>query len=459
MMRRHLWLARALPAAGLVGGLICIGGALAPAQAQAPTSRNSEPSSPPAAVTTETVDLLAASKTGDIKLVARGQGQERVHLSIRNTSKRRLNVIVPPGLVAASTAGQPGGAGGRGLQSMGLGSIGNREGAFGDFRAAFGQPGLQSIAAVDESRSREVAVPIGQTIELTLPAVCLNYGLPTPTPHDTFTLVDVDDYTRDPRVRRALRSLSTYGTSLGVAQAVMWRVCNNLPFETMIEQGGKLMNAQEVMLAARFVETLDTSDPGELLGADALTQDRIFVQLTGEGSLAAHARRLSGQLDGMRLLGLPIRLSESEELPSCAGPALFLKVNLGEARPGETRGRVIVSSCTGLDSWVPLGRVAFRDNSSISVLDGETLAKALDRAIASAFVTVKPAHRTVGTTTLKVENRLPFTVTGVVVRAGNSAGSPTVSFQAVGVGPSRSGLIPLQAATASLVEHVELNGL
>ena len=44
-------------------------------------------------------------------------------------------------------------------------------------------------------------------------------------------------------------------------------------------------------------------------------------------------------------------------------------------------------------------------------LTGRHLSKAIDRAIAGAFVTVKPARRTLGTTTLKVENRLPFTIT------------------------------------------------
>jgi hypothetical protein len=100
-----------------------------------------------------------------------------------------------------------------------------------------------------------------------------------------------------------------------------------------------------------------------------------------------------------------------------------------------------------------------RVNSSISVVDGATLASAVDRAISGAFVSVKPARRTVGSTTLKVENRLPFTISNLVVRAGNSYGDPPVPFEAVGVGPARSAMLPIQAATATLVEHVELNGL
>jgi hypothetical protein len=95
----------------------------------------------------------------------------------------------------------------------------------------------------------------------------------------------------------------------------------------------------------------------------------------------------------------------------------------------------------------------------VSVLDGATLSKVVDRTVASAFVTVKPARRTQGSTTLKVENRLPFTISNLVVKAGSSSGSPSVPFTGVGVGPARSALLPIQAATASLVEHVELNGL
>jgi hypothetical protein len=437
------------------------GASSATAQTQQPAAADPESSSVPAQVATETIDLLTASKAGDLDVVARGHSQERVQVSIRNRSARRLNVIVPPGLVAASTTGQAGaGAGGLGrLQSMGLGSAANREGAFGEFRATAPAGGLRSVPASDEPRSRMVTVPVGETVKFWLPSVCLNYGLPSPTGRDTFRLMDVDEYSSDPRVRVALRSLATYGTSLGVAQAVMWRVCNNLPFETMAEQTGKVMNIHEIALASRFVAALDLVHAGGLVDPASLSHARIFVVVRGEGSLAPEGRRLEGQLDGLRILGLPVQLAESEELPSGPAPALFLNVTLTSAKIGETRGRIVVSYCSQTDSWLPLGKVAFRENTSVAVLDGPSFSKAIDRATAGTFVTVKPAHRTVGSTTLKVENRLPFTISNLVVKAGTSSGSPSVPFEGVGVGPGRSALLPIQAATASLVEHVELNGL
>jgi hypothetical protein len=240
----------------------------------------------------------------------------------------------------------------------------------------------------------------------------------------------------------------------------MWRVCNDLPFEMMAEQTGKVMNSHEIALAARFVDALDAPGAvGDLVDPASLSQSRVFVQVRGNGPLAAEASRLLGQLEGLHVLGLPVQVTESQELPSATAPALFLNVVLTDAKAGETKGTVVVSSCSTGNSWLPLGKVGFRENSTVSVLDGATLSKVVDRAVASAFVTVKPAKRTLGSTTLKVENRLPFTISNLVVKAGSSSGSPSVPFTGVGVGPARSALLPLQAATASLVEHVELNGL
>jgi hypothetical protein len=441
--------------------MMFVGGSIATAQTPKPAPAATEPSAAPVDVATATLDLLDATRAGELSAAAKGQGQDHVRLTLRNRSTRRLNVVIPPGLVAASTVGQGGAGGGRGgLQSMGLGSVGNREGAFGAFRGTDAPPaGFQSVAPTEEPLGRHVTVPVGETIELSIPSVCLNFGLPNPTPRDSLRLMDVDEYSTDPRVRKALRSLATYGTSQGVAQAVMWHVCNGLSFAEMAAQGGKVMNAQQVALAARFVELLDASGSAELVDPAVVTGDRVFVQIAGEGSLSAEARRLGGQLDAMRLFGLPIRLVETDELPTTAAPALYLRVVLTDAKLGETRGRILASSCEEPSAWLPLGKVAFRETSSVSVLDGPALARAIDRAVASAFVTVKPAHRSVGSTSLRLENRLPFTVTALTVKAGTSAGSPSVPFQGVGVGPNRSVLLPIQAHTASQVERVVLNGL
>jgi len=450
MLWRHLCLVRAWSAAGLLSGLMIFGGSLAPAQTTRPV--DPEPSSPPAAVVTETVEVLKGSKAGDLSVVARGAGQERVKLTIKNTSGKRLHVILPPGLVAAAAAGQGRG----GLQSMGLGAPSNRLGSFGQFRGA-GVEGLQSVPVDESTSASRVTIPASETMELVIPAVCLNFGLPTPTPRDTFTLMDVDDYSPDVRVRKSLRSLALLGTSLGVAQSVMWRVCNDVPFETMATQGGKVMNEHEIALAARFVEAVDASG-SDLVDPASMTEGRVFVRVLGEGSLAREARRLNDQMEKQRLLGLPVRALESGELPTASAPAMFVKVVLTDTKIGETRGRLLVNYCSQPDQWTSMGKVTFQENSSLAVLDGPSLCKALDRTLASAFVSVRPAKRSVGSITLKIENHLPFTLAAIGLKAGGSAGAPTVPVPAIGVGPKRTALVPIQAASAT-IESVELNGL
>jgi hypothetical protein len=303
-----------------------------------------------------------------------------------------------------------------------------------------------------------VAVPPGQTVDFTMPSVCLNFGLPTPNAHDRFVLKDVDDYSRDPRVRKALRSLATYGTSQGVAQAVMWKVCNDLPFEQMAAQAGKLINVQEIALAARFVEALDAASGSDLVDPAYLSEARVLVNVEGDGPLAKEAERLTGELDGLRLLALPVRVVDGRQVPTVAAPALLVNVALTKSRTGETRGLVHLSQATPAGRWVPFGKTSFVEGSNVTVLDGAGLARVLDHAIASGFVSVKPARRAVGSTTLKVENRLPFTLANVVLKAGNSSGAPSLPYKGLGVGPGRSALAPIQAPGAA-VDRVELNGL
>src|SRR5438270_11125535 len=131
MQRRHLWLVRAITASGL---LTCsMLGASAAGEPQEPI--------PGADAQAETVKVLEAEKAGTLAVEVRGQGQDRVRVSLKNTSARRLNVVLPPGLVASSSVGQgagggggaPGGGAGGGFQSMGLGAVTNRSGGFGQF--------------------------------------------------------------------------------------------------------------------------------------------------------------------------------------------------------------------------------------------------------------------------------------------------------------------------------------
>src|SRR5205807_7881063 len=135
-------------------------------------------------------------------------------------------------------------------------------------------------------------------------------------------------------------------------------------------------NAYEVALAARFVQTLDAASASDVVEPAYLTEGRVFVQVRGEGLTAKDAYRLAGEIEGRRLLGLPVRVASDLEPPVAPAPALYLDVVLTATGPGQTRGQIVVRNAIGQGAWATLGHTPFKADSASSDLDGSALAKA-----------------------------------------------------------------------------------
>ncbi|CAN5816347.1 hypothetical protein BH23PLA1_BH23PLA1_01010 [soil metagenome] len=448
---RLLNLARARSASGLRLGLSL---SLTLLLGAASTAQESPEPLPDARLASESVDLLKARDAGQVEVLARGQGNDRVSLAIRNTSPRRLKVVVPPGLVASAGVGQ-------GFQSMGLGLPSNRPGAFGQFQpiASGDSIGFRSIAVSAASDADAFTIAPGQAVDLVIPAVCLNYGLPDPTPRDRFELLDVASYTADPRAQLALRSLATLGTSQAVAQAAVWNVFNGMRFQQMTSSAAaRKFNRLELALAARFIEALDSgTHPGAIVEPAYLTEGRVFVQVQAdeESGLESEALQLAEMLDGLHLLGLPVRVVSGIDKPVASGPALYLVVTLDSSTDTKTIGRVAVHGSGRDGAWKLGGTNKLSADAPISAIDGALLAQAIDRSVASAFVRVLPTGRDSAGNVLRIENGLPFTLASVVVRDNSNA---PVTFDRIGVGPLQKAEVRIQAPDAS-IDRVELNGL
>src|SRR4051812_31113842 len=76
------------------------------------------------------VDLLDALRDGLISATGEGIGDGRMTMSVTNRTKRRLRVVLPPGIVAQGATGQFGGMGGMGGGMMG-GGMGGMGGGMG----------------------------------------------------------------------------------------------------------------------------------------------------------------------------------------------------------------------------------------------------------------------------------------------------------------------------------------
>ena len=397
----------------------------------------------------ETVSILDAQKAGLVEVSLRGAGEDRVRMALHNHATRPLRVVLPAGLVASAGAAQFGG-----FQSMGLSAPSDSPNAFGAFRDS--QGGFRSVAVRTPGSLTGLALDAGQTLELAVPSICLNYGLPTPTSRDRFELVDVENYTTDLLRRKALRTLATLGTSQKVAQAVVWNVFNGLSFPQMAAQASRKLNVYELTLAAQFVQTLDASGPGDVIEPAYLQQNRLFVRLNAGANVTGDLTPLADQLATEPLLGLPVMLVNEVPSGEALLSAMMVDVQLTAITPSQIRGRMAVGYRTPQGAWKSLGNAEFETPQDAT--DGAALAETLDRALAESFVRTKVMRRDDGSTVLAIENRLPFTLTDVLVPRAEDARSELHPLNGLGLSPARSMTATLPDPAVA-IQKVVCNGL
>ena len=201
-----------------------------------------------------------------------------------------------------------------------------------------------------------------------------------------------------------------------------------------------------------------TRADSELVDPAYLNEGRLYVRIVGDGLAAGQVERLATEVNGLRLLGLPVRVLTADNGADVAGPAMLVNVALSAGKTSETKAKLELNKSSLSGRWMAFGKTAFVENVPTTELDGKGLVRAIDRAISSTFVTVKTAGRSASATSLKLENKLPFTLANIEIKTGNSSGSPIVPFSGLGIGPARTGIIAIQAPGGK-VEHVELNGL
>ena len=239
---------------------------------------------------------------------------------------------------------------------------------------------------------------------------------------------------------------------MGVAQAVMWHVCNGTTFEQIIARGGSEINPREMVLAARFLRAVDSN--AKLTGFDV---GRVFVTIAAEPTTAKIVAHLSQELKGIRILGMPVEVVAKGKVPRGRAPMLHLDVKLAGDDGAVSTGKVSIQAGGGIDAvvWSKLGQAQFEVPVSLKDLDAVGLAQAVDRAVASTLVLAKVEKQF---SVWEIQNRLPFTLTNVTIRTGTSSTVPLVNISGLGIGPGRSVRTVLPAPGGS-IERVELNGL
>jgi hypothetical protein len=231
-----------------------------------------------------------------------------------------------------------------------------------------------------------------------------------------------------------------------------------MTFDQLAAQSVKRLNLSELGLAARFVQALDVSGSSEILEMSYLNEGRILVSVEGEGPAAKDAYRLAGELDGQRILGLPVRVVEEAPSPEANPSAMLLHVQLANSNKGTTVGRVLVRHNPLGRGWVSLGSPGFKSAEKTTELDAAELAGVLDSTLASTFVSTRVVRHNAGVTLVRIDNRLPFSIAHATVRTGRETNIGHVLLDGLGIAPGSSTTAPI-AAPFGAVESVTLNGL
>jgi hypothetical protein len=107
------------------------------------------------------INLLEAMQQGLVSVRAEGIGDGRMTLSVTNKSRRRLRVVLPPGIIAQGATGQfggmggmgggMGGMGGGGMGGMGGGGMGGMGGGMGGMGGGMGGGGMGGMGSMGRS--------------------------------------------------------------------------------------------------------------------------------------------------------------------------------------------------------------------------------------------------------------------------------------------------------------------
>ena len=281
MLWRHLCLARAITAAGL---LTCSSlGAYGRGR-----TRRTDPGC--RCVRPRPSRCSTPRRPATLAVEVRGQGQDRVRVTLKNTSGKRLNVVLPPGLGRFQLGGP---AGRRPCGGAAAAAAASRAWAWASASEPLGRlrpvrRGQRRPARLPLGRRRPtptstrpaVTVPAGQKVDVDIPAVCLNFGLPTPDPSRQVPpgrrgrLLEGRAGPQGPPLAWPPSAPATApprppcGGSATTCRSTL-----------MLARGDKVINPYEVALASRFLDALDQSS------------EAIDPAYLGRGAPVHHGRR------------------------------------------------------------------------------------------------------------------------------------------------------------------------
>lgn len=369
----------------------------------------------------------------------------RVRLSLKNISEKRLAILVDPGTVL------------RHEKNSWL--VGGPSRYTGQFGGLFGSTSIDA-----ETVPNTIPLGVGKSASLTLPVIELMQ--PEAGKFKELAGLKMEkagDWTKDAPTAAMLTALSSLGTSLGVAQGIAWKVSGLEP-EKITQQRVESQTLTEFdrFSIERFCDIFKTiPDHGNLQTiSSALNKEKLHVQVLATGVKRLPAQKLlAGMLARQSFMGLPagaIALSASDAAPKWASLKLDFQV-VNEIRAGLYAVDASLASRTGLNGlFVKFARVRLPLRPETQ---GAELMAWLEGQMAPTMARLVRTGQGGMTSRFRLENQTTQTLAMIeTTTGGDSADLALFELAGLGVGPrARASVrIPADSARATRIRFAAI---
>ena len=337
--------------------------------------------------------------------------------------------------------GMGGGGMGGGMGGGGMGGGMGGGGMGGGFRSV--PPTLLPSADLNPGQTREMATRL-----VAISSNDPNQPLVAPAKDEPLKISDIGQVSKDPKVAKALRRLAADKAPNSLAQLVMWNVSGGLSWDSIATLSADWSNPHELVLAKRFVESLDRLGDGET--------GELRYEITASSDLASVANELASTLKGQLVLGLK---AESGVGENPTGPAIGCKIALsGTAEKPEAVVQVLTSNEEG-NAWTAVGKfelpVGVAEGKVKNVEFADTFAEGVLGRLVRAQLSKGPRVKGKETYHVRIDNASPLLLNGLAITGEGLKGEKAAPNILSGIAiPPRNNLTV--SATGSVVEKLGL---
>jgi hypothetical protein len=196
--------------------------------------------------------LFEAMEAGTVEAKFIPQSSAKANLLVKNLTDKPLHIHVPAafagvpvlaqGMMGGGMGGMGGGMGGMGGGMGGMGGGGGQGmgggGGMGGGMGGMGG-GMGGMGGMGGGMGGFMRVAPGRTTKMALNTVCLEHGKPEPNAKMKYTIVPLEQVTKDPAVAALCEALGNGVIAQNTAQAAAWHLTDDMSWSELAEKNRK----------------------------------------------------------------------------------------------------------------------------------------------------------------------------------------------------------------------------